>query len=94
MNAVLRRPINIVLATSSLAALVGGLALVDSRVRGQVALILTGRGSSSEAGSAVLYIADSARTVLHVVHDQSMAHAPLATFAIAALVLFVFMTKT
>jgi hypothetical protein len=63
-------------------------------VREQIALIVSGRATAGEFGHAFAYIDDATRAVLQVLHDQSLAHAPLTMFALAALVLSLFMTRT
>jgi hypothetical protein len=94
MGVVLRRPINILTATAGVGSLVAALAAIDPRVRTQIALIVSGRGSTGEFGSAFANIRDVTSTVMLAVRDQSMTHAPLTIFALAALVLVLFMTRT
>lgn len=98
LNAVMRRPsnrvLNALLAVGGLAILMGGLAVVDERVRDQLAHVLTGQGATGEVGGAVSNIQQVATVFLVVLRDQSLAYAPLTIFGLAAIVLVLFMTRT
>ena len=98
MNAAMRRPsntaLNVLLTTGGLGALLAGLALLDDRVREQLAHIVTGQGATGEVGTAVSHIEQVVMVFLHTLRDQSLAYAPLTIFGLAALALVLFMTRT
>jgi hypothetical protein len=87
-------PLNVLFATGGFALLVGCLALLDARVRDQLAQILTGRVPTGDVGTAVWHGQELATTVFLALRDQSLAYAPLTIFALVALVLVLFMTRT
>ena len=98
MNATMRRPsnvpLNILVATGSLALLCACIAALDERVREQASLILSGQGATGELGAVIAQARQATFSSLQVLHDQGLAYAPLTVFGIAALVLVLFMTKT
>jgi hypothetical protein len=71
------------------------LALVafDDRVREQVSLRFSG-SASSQLVSAGTQVRDFATVILDAARDQSIEHAPLMIFALAATVLVLFMLRT
>ena len=71
-----------------------GLAIIDERVRTEVAALASGRAGSGEFASVGSRVQDLGLLALHAVRDQSIEHAPLTLFALAALVLFVLMIRT
>jgi hypothetical protein len=75
-------------------ALVLGLAAIDARVRAQVANVLSGRGPSGELVEAGGRMQDLAAVMLQAIQDQSIEHAPLVIFAVAAMILVLFMLRT
>jgi hypothetical protein len=81
-------------ATAGLCALAVGLAAIDPRVPAQIRSLLTGRGPSGELVSAGALIRDLGLVVVEAVRDQSIEHAPLTIFTLAALVLLLFMLRT
>lgn len=81
-------------AVFGLTALVVGLAAVDVRVREQIAMIVSGRGTTSEVATAGSQIQGFMAIVAQAVRDQSMEHAALVTFGVVALVLVLFMLRT
>ena len=83
-----------VTAFASLTALVTGLALIDGRVRSQVAQMLETRGPTDEIVTIGYRFEDLAYIVMQAVRDQSIEHAPMVIFALAAMVLLLFMTRT
>jgi hypothetical protein len=70
------------------------MAAIDPRVRDQVAAFATGRGPSGEVAAAGHQLRDLTLTILDAVRDQSIEHAPLAIFALAAFVLLMFMLRS
>ena len=81
-------------AAGGVLMLIGGLAVIDERVRVQLGRLLTGRAPSGELAT----LGDRVQTLLLIVmqaaRDQSIEHAPLVIFALAALVLVLFMVRT
>jgi hypothetical protein len=83
-----------VTAIVSLTCLVIGLAAIDGRVREQLAWLLNGGGPSREMVSAGSKVESLVAVFAAAVRDQSMEHAALVIFALAALVLVLFMLRT
>ena len=84
-------------ATISLFALIVllvALVSVDERVRQHVASMLSTTPNSSELAGAGKEVTTLALVVFDAVKDQSVAHAPLVIFALAATVLVLFMVRT
>jgi hypothetical protein len=81
-------------AAAGVCALVTGLALFDERVRGQIARIMSGKTPTDELVSAGERASDLMTMAMQAVRDQSIEHAPLVVFSLAALVLVLFMTRT
>lgn len=95
MAGVIRRPFSSGLATAGgLCALVVGLAAIDDRVRDQVARAFTSGGPTEEFASVGSRIQEMAMIAAQAVRDQSIEHAPMVIFALAAMVLVLFMTRT
>jgi hypothetical protein len=82
------------IAGAGVAAVVLGLAVIDDRVRDQLAMLMSGRGPTAEMIGAGTWLEDLVALVVQAVRDQSMAHAPLVIFALAALVLVLLMLRT
>jgi hypothetical protein len=83
-----------VAAVGSLTVVVLGMAAMDERVRAQVRQMMDGQGLSPEALSTVHRVKDAVLVALDAVRDQSIDHAPLTIFALAATVLLLFMIRT
>jgi hypothetical protein len=81
-------------AVGSLAAVGVGMAVMDDRMRLQMTRIICGEGASPEVVSYAHHVNDVVLAALNVVRDQSMEHAPLTIFALAATVLLLFMLRT
>jgi hypothetical protein len=81
-------------AAGGMCAVLIGLAAIDGRVRGQVAQVLSGRGPSGEILEAGGRMQDLAAIMLQAAQDQSIEHAPLVIFAVAAMILVMFMLRT
>jgi hypothetical protein len=69
------------------------LVAVDDRVRAQIWRQAAAPPSVELAGIAS-QVSHVAHVVAHVVHDQSIAHAPMLIFSLAAAVLVLFMLRT
>jgi hypothetical protein len=80
-------------AIAGVGALVIGLAIVDERVRTELGRVFSGR-PPSEITTLGNQFQDLIRLTWQAVQDQSVENAPLVIFAIAALVLVVWMTRT
>jgi len=92
---VIRRPFTGALTTAGgLCALLVGLAAIDERVRDQVARTFTSRGPSAEFATIGSRLNDLALVVARTARDQSIDHAPLMIFALAAVVLVLLVTLT
>ena len=83
-----------VTAAGGVCALVAGLALYDERVRLQLSRIVSGRAPSGEIATAGERMQEAVSVLVQAVADQSIEHAPLVVFGVAALVLVLFMTRT
>ena len=95
MPEVIRRPFSGALTSAAgLCALLIGLAAIDVRVRDQFAHAFTGRGPAHEITSFGARWSDVALISVGAVRDQSVEHAPLVIFAVAAAILLVLMTRT
>jgi hypothetical protein len=81
-------------AAASLLVLAGGLAIIDERVRFSFMQMIEGGGPTGEVSAAASSLEDMTYLVLSAIRDQSIEHAPLTLFAIGALVLVLFMTRT
>lgn len=95
MAGITRRPFaGLVSAAGGIFALLVGLAAIDLRVRDQIARALAGEGATQEIASVGSRVEELAWIVAHAVRDQSIEHAPMVIFALAAMVLLLFMTRT
>ena len=83
-------------AASGAVALVAGLAMIDLRVRDHVGLVLKGSpgNTSDELATIGARLQDLLLVAVQAVRNQSIEHAPLVIFALAALVLVLFMLRT
>lgn len=97
MPEVIRRPFTGGLATAGgLLALLIGLAAIDDRVRDQIARTFTSRGPTAEITTVGARLNDIVLIAAQAARDQSIEHAPMVVFALAAviLVLLLLMTRT
>jgi hypothetical protein len=83
-----------VTAVAGAAALIVGLAIVDERVRRELGRVFSGQPPTAEIKSLTTQVEDFLRITWHALQDQSVENAPLVIFAIAALVLVAWMTRT
>jgi hypothetical protein len=77
-----------------LGLLLAGLVSVDDRVRQQVGLRLTAASARHELSSAGVQVHDLVAVIVDAARHQSIEHAPMMLFVLAASVLFVFMLRT
>lgn len=95
MNAQIQSRLRGGVATAgSLAVILAGMTMMNERVRDQVNVVINGRGPSPEVTASAHQIESAAWAALDVLRDQSMAHAPLTIFALAAAVLLLVMLRT
>jgi hypothetical protein len=81
-------------AVGGVSVLLLGLAAIDERVRGQIVSLLRGGAPSAELTSVGEQVEGLAVTVMQALRHQSIEHAPLVIFALAAMVLVLFMLRT
>jgi hypothetical protein len=90
----MRRPFgDALLSIGALAILLFALVSVDDRVREQISLRLNAR-PSVELAAAGAQVRDLTTVVFRAARDQSIDHAPLLLFSLAATVLVLFMLRT
>ena len=95
MPEVIRRPFSGALTTAGgLCALLIGLAAIDDRVRDQIARAFTSRGPTDEITTLGSRLSDMVLIAAQAARDQSIEHAPLVIFALAAAILVLLMTRT
>ena len=95
MAGVIRRPFSGAFAAAGgMIALLIGLAAIDDRVRDQMTLAFARQGPTEEIANAGSRLQDMATIVAQAVRDQSIAHAPMVIFALVAMVLVLFLTRT
>jgi hypothetical protein len=70
------------------------LAAFDVRVREQISLRVGAGRPSTQVVDAGVAIRDVVRVIVTAVRDQSIEHAPLVIFVLAATVLVLFMLRT
>jgi hypothetical protein len=91
----MRRPFaGALTAAGGLLALVIGLAAIDERVRDQVTRVIQRGGPTEELTTMGARLQDLVAIGAQAVRDQSIEHAPLVIFALAAAVLVLFMLRT
>jgi hypothetical protein len=90
----MRRIRSFVGAAAGLTILAAGLAMIDDRVRYAVVRLLQGELPGGEVAAAGSGVRETSSIALQVIRDQSIEYAPLTLFAIGAIVLVLFMTRT
>ena len=80
-------------SAGALAILLLALTAVDSRVREQISLRLSAR-PAAELANVGERVRDLTSVFVEVARDQSIEHAPLLIFVLAATVLVLFMLRT
>ena len=81
-------------AMTGLTLLAAGLALMDERVRYAFVRLLDGELPGGDIAVAGGGMRDTSTFALQVLRDQSIEYAPLTLFALGAMVLVFFMTRT
>ena len=89
-----RKTRSFVTSAAGIGAIVAGLLVIDPRVREQATALAGGYGATSEFSSVGERMQELGYVAMQAVRDQSIEHAPLTIFALAALVLFVLMLRT
>ena len=79
---------------ASLGIILAGMTIMNDRVRDQVHALVAGHGPSHEVTSSAHQVQSAAWLAVDLLRDQSMAHAPLTIFALAATVLLLVMLRT
>jgi hypothetical protein len=82
------------IASAGFLALLGGLAIIDRRVRRELSLLFSGSGPPQGLTTAGERVNDLLLIVLQAARDQTIEHAPLVIFGLAAAVLVLFMMRT
>jgi hypothetical protein len=91
----IKRPIgDALISVGALAMLLAVLVSVDDRVRQQVSLRFTGGTAQSELRGVGVQVRDLTAVVISAARHQSIEHAPMVLFVLAAGVLFFFMLRT
>jgi len=90
----MRRAKSFLGAAAGLLVLAGGLAVIDERVRFTFTRMLEGGAPTGDVSQAASSLEDLTYLILNAIRDQSLEHAPLTLFAIGAMVLVLFMTRT
>jgi len=78
----------------SVAALIAGLAALDPLVRDELAAIADGQRPTGALATVGQRAEELALVTIQVVRDQTMSHAQLTIFVLAAAVLLVLMLRT
>jgi hypothetical protein len=82
------------ISAGALVALILMLAAFDGRVREQISLRIGPGHTSTQVANAGVMVRDLTSVVADAVRDQSIDHAPLVIFVLAATVLVLFMLRT
>ena len=91
----MRRVINdALISVGALIVLIVGLVSVDERMRERLAAALSDPPSSAQLVSAGNRVHDVAAVLIMAAKDQSIEHAPLMIFGVAATILVLFMLRT
>jgi hypothetical protein len=91
----MRRVINDgLISMGALVVLLIALVSIDDRVRERVTDILRTPPSSAEIAGTGAQVGQLSSAVLDAARDQSVEHAPMVIFGVAATVLVVFMLRT
>ncbi|HET9360930.1 MAG TPA: hypothetical protein VFO58_14360 [Vicinamibacterales bacterium] len=91
----MRRVINdALISVGALVVLLVGLVSVDDRMRERLGAALSAPPNSAQIINAGDRIGEVSRVMFIALRDQSVEHAPLVIFAVAATVLVLFMVRT
>ena len=94
MTGVRRSALSLLTATAGLGAVLFGLAAVDPRVRDEIAATLRSNVTSTHLASVGDTVQRLGWIVAEAIRDQSIDHAPLVIFGVAATILVFFMLRT
>ena len=90
----MRRVTNDAMITAGSAlALIAGLVMIDANVREQLALRLSSPSTATLVATST-GVRDFTTVIWQAARDQTLDHAPLALFTLAAVVLVLFMLRT
>jgi hypothetical protein len=81
------------ISAAALVVLLVGLVAIDDRVRERVQTVIRTGDVSSSVGSVTAMAGDLADVLIMAARDQSLDHAPLAVFVVAATALVLAMLK-
>lgn len=81
-------------AAISLIFIAAGMALMNERVRQEAQRLAAGEGPSADVTSSALRLQRSVVLALDALRDQSLDHASLTIFALAAAILLLVMLRT
>ena len=81
------------ITAGSAVALIAGLVMIDANVREQVSLRLAAPPSATLAATST-GVRDFTAVLWMAARDQTLEHAPLTIFTVAAVVLVLFMLRT
>jgi hypothetical protein len=85
---------DVLISAAALLTLIVVLAAFDVRVREQISLRVGAGSPSTQVSDASVAIRDVVSVVVTAVRDQSIEHAPMVIFVLAAIVLVLFMLRT
>jgi hypothetical protein len=95
VRATIRRPLfGAAMALGGVLTVVVGLAILDERVRRQITALANKQSVAGEVSSSLDYVWAVAMVVLGAIQDQSIEHAPLTIFAVAAVALVLLLVRT
>ena len=95
MSLVRKRAIgDAVISVGALCALIAMLAAFDARVREQISMRVGAGQPAAQVANAEATVRNLASVVFVAAREQSIEHAPLVIFVLAATVLFLFMLRT
>lgn len=95
VRASIRRPLTSgAVALGGVLAVVAGLAIMDERVRGQIAELANRRTLSGEVSSSLGYLRDVILVVFEAIHERSIDQAPQMIFSVAAVALVLLLVRT
>lgn len=81
-------------AAISLTFIAAGMALMNERVRHEAQRLTSGEGPSADVTSSAHRVERAVVLALDTLRDQSLDHAPLTIFALAAAILLLVMLRT
>ena len=95
MSLVRKRAIgDTLISMGTLCVLIAMLAAFDARVREQISMRVSAGQPAAQVANAEATVRNLASVVILAARDQSIEHAPLVIFVLAATVLLLFMLRT